>query len=116
MNDPTFRTAKLAPGYDLGAFDCGDAACNEWLTDHAMQAVEAGSSMVYLLLEGRPETDERVVGYVAICPTLVVRDGMPKPLERRVLRNAPGWLVAKLALDSSLRGDRTNQWGWQLLR
>ncbi|ALV40584.1 hypothetical protein AU252_04875 [Pseudarthrobacter sulfonivorans] len=116
MNKPTFHTTKLAPGYDLGAFDCGEAAYNEWLTDHSVQAVEAGSSMVYLLLEGSPETDERVVGYFAICPTLVVRDGMPKPLQRKELRNGPGWLLAKLALDSSLRGDKVNQWGWQLLR
>ncbi|MHA7289136.1 hypothetical protein ACX80V_05745 [Arthrobacter sp. MDT3-24] len=116
MNGPTFRTVKLASGYDLGAFDCGEAAYNEWLTDHAGQAVEAGASMVYLLLESRPDTDDRVVGYFAICPTLVVRDGTPKPLQRKVLRNAPGWLLAKLALDSSLRGDKANQWGWQLLR
>lgn len=116
MNGQTFRTVKLAPGYDLGAFDCGEAGYNEWLTDYAGQAVEAGSSIVYLLLESRPETDDRVVGYFAICPTLVVRDGMPKPLQRKVLRNAPGWLLAKLALDRSLRGDKANQWGWQLLR
>jgi hypothetical protein len=116
MTEPTYYVTKLALGYDLGAFDCGETAYNEWLTDHAGQAVEAGSSMVYLLLENRPESDDRVVGYFAICPTLVVPDGMPKPLQRKVLRNAPGWLLAKLALDSSLGGDKTSQWGWQLLR
>lgn len=41
---------------------------------------------------------------------------MPKPLQRKVLRNAPAWLLATLALDNSMRGDKVNQWGWQLLR
>lgn len=116
MSGPTYRTAKLAPGVDLGAFDCGEAGYNQWLTDHSVQAVESGAGMVYLLLEKRPLGDERVVGYFAICPTLVVRDDMPKPLQRKVLRNAPAWLLAKLALDSSMREDKVNQWGWQLLR
>ncbi len=116
MSEPTYRTAKLAPGFDLGAFDCGEPEYNQWLMEHALQSVEYGSSMVYLLLEKQPGADERVVGYFAICPTLVVRDDVPKPLRRKVLRNAPAWLLAKLALDNSLRGDKVNQWGWQLLR
>jgi len=116
MSESSFRIAKLAPGYDLGAFDCGEPAYNQWLTDHAMQAVDAGASMVYLLLETAPNAHERVVGYFAICPTLVVRDDMPKPLQRKVLRSAPGWLLAKLALDHTKRGDKAHQWGSQLLR
>lgn len=116
MSERTYRLSKLAPGYDLGAFDCGEPAYNQWLTQHATQAVAAGASMVYLLLENNPDAAERVVGYFAICPTLVVRDDIPKPLQRKVLRSAPGWLLAKLALDRSMRGDRVNQWGWQLLR
>lgn len=116
MSKPTYRTAKLAPGFDLGAFDCGEATYNRWLTDHASQAVDSGATMVYLLLETVPDAGERVVGYFAICPTLVVRGDLPKPLQRKVLRSAPGWLLAKLALDHSMRGDKVNQWGWQLLR
>ncbi len=32
---------KLAPRFDLGAFDCGESAYNEWLVQHAVNAVEA---------------------------------------------------------------------------
>lgn len=116
MTKPTYRIAKLAPGYDLGAFDCGEPAYNLWLSGDARQSMDAGASMIYLLLETGPDTDERVVGYFAICPTLAVRDDMPKSLQRKILRSAPGWLLAKLALDRSMRGDEVNQWGWQLLR
>jgi hypothetical protein len=117
VTSPVFRVTKLNPGFDLRAFDCGESAYNEWLVQHAVNAVQAGSSMVYLLLEQvHPGAEERVAGYYAICPTAVVRDGMPKSLQRGVPRAAPAWLLAKLALDRSLRGDKDHQWGAQLLR
>ena len=117
MTSPIYRVTKVAPGFDLGAFDCGEPDYNQWLSENASKAVEAGSSMVYLLLEQtQPDLDERVVGYYAICPTMVVRDDMPKPVQRGAMRQAPAWLLAKLALDKSLRGDRANQWETQLLR
>ena len=117
MTSPVLRVTKLNPGFDLSAFDCGGSAYNEWLVQHAVNAVQAGSSMVYLLLEQvDPGAEDRVVGYYAICPTVVVRDDMPKSLQRGVLRAAPAWLLAKLALDRSLRGDKHHQWGAQLLR
>ena len=117
MTSPVHRVTKLTPGFDLRAFDCGEPTYNEWLVQHAVNAVQAGSSMVYLLLEQvDPGAEERVVGYYAICPTVVIRDDMPKSLQRGVLRAAPAWLLAKLALDTSLRGDKDHQWGAQLLR
>jgi len=76
----------------------------------------AGSSAVYLLLETDRTTADRVAGYYAICPTSVVRSQIPKPLQHGILRAAPGWLLAKLALDRPLRGDRQRRWGSQLLR
>ncbi|MCD4852410.1 hypothetical protein LN996_16470 [Arthrobacter sp. AK01] len=87
-----------------------------WLTEHAAKSVESGASMVYLFIESQIPTEQKVVGYFAICPTLVVRDDMPKPLQRNLPRSTPAWLLAKLALDRSLRGDSEKRWGWQLLR
>lgn len=117
MSSATYRVAKLTPDVELGDFDCGEPADNEWLPDHALAAVTAGSSAVYVLLE-QPEVgdSERVTGFFAICPTLVVRDQIPKPLRHGMLRATPGWLLAKLALDVSRRGDKQRQWGAQLLR
>lgn len=120
MSSARYRIVKLAPGFDLGAFDCGEPAYNEWLVRDATRAAESGSAAVHLLVErsfvtAQPDND-RVVGYFAICPTLIVRDEAPKPVRRGFLRSAPGWLLAKLALDRSLRGASDRQWGRQLLR
>jgi hypothetical protein len=117
VTSPAYRVTKLAPRFGLGAFDCSKSAYNEWLVEHAVNAVEAGSSMVYLLLERvHPGAEERVVGYYAIRPTVVVRGDRPKSLQRGMLGAAPAWLLAKLALDKSLRGDKDHEWGAQLLR
>jgi hypothetical protein len=117
VSSATYCVAKLAPGFKLDDFDCGEQAYNQWLARHALAAVKAGSSAVYVLLEiDDAEAPERVVGYYAICPTLVVRDEVPRPLQRGLLHAAPGWLLAKLALDVSLRGNEQRQWGAQLLR
>jgi hypothetical protein len=117
VTSAAYRVTRLGPGFDVGAFDCGEEAYNEWLRDHAAGAAAAGSAAVYLLLEkAQPADGERVVGYFAICPTMVVRDKIPRPLRGGVLRAAPAWLLAKLALDRSLRGDAERQWGAQLLR
>lgn len=121
MNPASYRVVKLAPGFDLGAFDCGEPSYNEWLTKDARRAVDSGSAAVHLLIETPTEEDDqptgdRVVGYFAICPTLIVRDDAPKQYRRGLLRSAPGWLLAKLALDQSLRGNPGHQWGRQLLR
>jgi hypothetical protein len=120
VSSPSYRIQQLnatfhRTGFDLGAFDCGEPAYNEWLVNHAHRAVRAGSAAVQVLLE-RQAGPSRVVGYYAICPTLVVRAAAPKQLRHGLVRSAPGWLLAKLALDRSLRGDADRQWARQLLR
>jgi hypothetical protein len=121
VSSASYRVVKLAPGFDLGAFDCGEPPYNEWLANDASRAVESGSAAVQVLVETPTEHDDqpghgRVVGYFAIRPTLIVRDDAPKQIRRGLLCSAPGWLLAKLALDQSLRGNPERQWGRQLLR
>ena len=114
MSAPTYRVIKLAPGYDLEAFDCGEPAYNDWLTRHAAASVHAGVSAVYLLLE-QAEANERVVGYYAINPTQVVRADVLKSLAREWPQTVPAWKLGKLALHVDLR-DQEAQWGRHLLR
>lgn len=115
MTAPTYRVARLAPGHDLGAFDCGALSYNEWLVRHAAASVHAGVAAVYLLLEERDDTS-RVMGYYAISPTQVVREDLPKSLSRGWPHKVPAWKLGKLALHVHLRSDPDAQWGRQLLR
>lgn len=115
MSAPTYRVIKLAPGCDLGAFDCGEPVYNDWLTRHAAASVQAGISAVYLLLE-QAKANERVVGYYAINPTQVVRADVPASLARGWPQTVPAWKLGKLALHVDLRADQEAQWGRHLLR
>ena len=114
-DQPTYRVVKLGPGYDLGAFDCGEPAYNDWLVRHAAASVRAGVCAVYLLLE-ESEAGERVVGYYAINPTQVVREDLPQSLARGRPTTVPAWKLGKLAVHVDLRADKEAQWGRQLLR
>ena len=113
--EPTYRVTKLAPGYDLGHFDCGEPTYNEWLVRHATSSVQAGVSAVYLLLEEHDEAS-RVVGYYAINPTQVVREDAPSSLSRGWPHAVPAWKLGKLAVHLDLRADKEAHWGRQLLR
>lgn len=115
MTAPRYRFAPLKGDYDLAAFDCGHDAYNGWLTDHAETAVKAGASGVYLLLEETPERPARVVGYYAIAPTAVLRVELPRAAAGGAPDPVPGFLLAKLALDRSLQGDKDAMWGTQLV-
>jgi ribosomal protein S18 acetylase RimI-like enzyme len=115
VSEPTYRVVKWAPGYDLGAFDCGEASYNDWLTARAAASVQSGVCAVYLLL--RTNLDgARVMGYYAISPTQVVRDAVPGKMARGWPQNVPAWRLGKLAVHVDLRQDRDAQWGRQLLR
>lgn len=113
--EPTYRLTLLAPGFDLGPFDCGEPSYNEWLERHATSSVQAGVSAVYLLLERHDEAS-RVVGYYAINPTQVVREDVPPSLSRGWPQTVPAWKLGKLAVHLELRADKDAHWGRQLLR
>lgn len=116
MTFAALRVARVTEAFSAEGFDCGVSEYNTWLVERAWDAVRSGSAAVYLLVGAVPDGDERVVGYYAICPTLVVRADLPTKLQGGLLHRAPAWLLARLALDVSLRGDRVNRWGDHLLR
>ena len=114
MSGDSFRIERLAAEHDLAAFDCGVEYYNSWLVQFAPDADRAGTSAVYLLVrEGADQAEKEVCGYFAICPTLVQTAEAPAEINRGMMRAAPGWLIAKLALHRSLRGGTL---GRELLR
>lgn len=115
MSETTYRVVKWAPGYDLGAFDCGEPTYNEWLVHHAATSVQSGVCAVYLLLEPGGDST-RVVGYYAINPTQVVRDAIPGSMARGWPQTVPAWKLGKLAVHLDLREEQDARWGRQLLR
>ncbi|MEC4842615.1 GNAT family N-acetyltransferase [Mycobacteroides chelonae] len=97
-----FESARLEDDHLIEGFDCGKESLNTWLVNDAMRADSSGIAHVYAWTQlGEP----KVCAYFAICPTLVYReeDGVPRSLAGGY-SSIPGFLIARLALDKSLRG------------
>lgn len=108
MNEPAYRVVPMPSRYDLEGidFDCGEEHYNEWLIRYARTAVKSGSASVYLLLE---EATGRVVGYFTITATQVRKEDVREEAQGGLMRQAPGYLIGKVALDKSLQGRKEPQ-------
>jgi GNAT superfamily N-acetyltransferase len=92
---------RLGGDDDLGAFDCGVAALNEWLIKFALSDQRAGSSVTYVLRRGR-----RVVGFYTLAPHAIEPDEAAARLKAGLPRQRPipVILLARLGLDRSEHG------------
>lgn len=96
--EPAWRSCGLSRAHDLAAFDCGVDGLNAWLRDHAIRAQEADTARTYVWTDDGP-----VVAYFSIAPTEVVREEVTRG-QSGGYSVIPGYLLARLALDRSLRG------------
>jgi predicted GNAT family N-acyltransferase len=105
-----FESARLSDHHALEEFDCGKEVLNTWLIAHARRADSSGVAHVYAWTS---IGEQKVCAYFAICPTEVVRsdDGLSGSMAGGYSR-IPGYLIARLAIDTSLRGQG---YGEQLL-
>jgi predicted N-acetyltransferase YhbS len=97
----TYRIEPLSDDDALDAFSCGNAELDAWLSGHARTATGQGTRTYLLVGE-----DDRVVGYFAIAPHTIDRDHLSKKSGRGAPRHIPAILLAKLALDEALHGQR----------
>ncbi len=105
----TFSSARLSDEHDAAGFDCGNRVLDLWLQDQALRAERAGVSATTVWT---PAGEQRVVAYHSIAPTLLRREQLPSPRIAAGCSEVPGFLLGRLALDSSLQGKRL---GSQLL-
>ena len=86
--------------HQLGDFDCGKPALNDWLIRHAMQAQSSGSARTYVVVEGA-----RVVGYFSLAvgqaDAMDVPDRIRKGMGRYPI---PVVILARLAVSLQDQG------------
>ena len=83
----------LGPEHDLTAFDCGDAALNDWLRDRALKN-ESRFSRTYVVCAGN-----RVVGYFCISAGAIERGAAPGKMRRNAPDAIPVSVIGRLAVD-----------------
>ncbi|NBN77046.1 GNAT family N-acetyltransferase [Microvirga tunisiensis] len=99
-NKPTIE--KLTALHDLGSFDCGSAALNGFLQNHALGNQSAGSAQTYLAL-----MNGSVVGFYSLAVGQIETAAAPDRLRKGLPRHpVPIMLLARLAIDRRWQGQR----------
>lgn len=93
-------SSELGTGHDLTCFDCGKEILNKWLQEQSHRAQDADTARTYVWT---PEGSDVVRAYYSIAPTQVVREGLTRA-QSGGYSMIPAYLIGKLALDLSLRG------------
>lgn len=96
----TFDSRLLSQDHHLESFDSGQPALDEWLKREALRAQQQNTARTYVWTRRGEET---VVAYYSIVPTEVHRDEVSRAMSGGVTP-IPAYLLARLALDSSLHG------------
>ena len=86
--------------HDRSRFRCGVASLDDWLARHALDAERRRTARTFVWHPG----DRAVVAYYSLAAHLIVRDELPPAIGRGDPGRIPALLLARLALDSSLRG------------
>jgi GNAT superfamily N-acetyltransferase len=85
------------------AFDCGDAALNEFLRRYARQNHESGAAKTFVAVSGG---DHRtILGYYTLAPASIAYSRTPELLRRGLARHeVPAFRLARLAVDRRAQG------------
>lgn len=98
----------LDPKHVLDDFDCGVESLNTWLTEHARQAVGAGSARVFVIVDSGLA---RVCGYYALAAAAVTHDEATARARKGQPRHPiPAVLLARLAVDASVQRHGLGAW------
>lgn len=102
MTIPPWHEEPIAKQHNRDAFDCGDAALNEFLRRYARQAHEHGGAKTFVAV---PDDDRtRVLGYYSLSPTSIEFSRTPDVIRRGLARHpVPAFRLGRLAVDRILQ-------------
>jgi GNAT superfamily N-acetyltransferase len=108
---PEWTEAPLARHHDRKAFDCGEAALDEYLARYARQNHESGGAKTFIA--SPIDEPSRVLGYYTLAPASLAYARVPSIVTRGLGRyEVPVFRLGRLAVDRSAQG----QWlGGRLL-
>ena len=89
--------------HDREAFDCGEAALNEFLRQHARKSHELGSAKTFLAIADAD--NKTILGFYSLCPAAVAYARTPEMLRRGLARHdVPCFRLARLAVERRMQG------------
>ncbi len=89
--------------HDRDAFDCGEAALNEFLRRYARKSHELGGAKTFLAIDDAD--NKTVLGFYSLAPASIEYVRRPEIVRRGLARHeVPGFRLARLAVDRKLQG------------
>ena len=103
MTVAAWHEEAISRNHDRQAFDCGDAALNEFLRRHARKSHDLGGSKTFLAVH---DTDNsRILGFYTLSPASIGYSRTPDALRRGLAKHdIPAFRLARLAVDLKFQG------------
>lgn len=103
MTIPLWHEEPISKRHNREAFDCGDAALNDFLRRHARQTHERGGAKTFLAV--RADDTSSVLGFYSISPASVEFAQAPDIIKRGLARHdVPAFRLGRLAIDKPMQG------------
>jgi GNAT superfamily N-acetyltransferase len=103
MTIPLWHEMPIAKRHNREAFDCGDAALNDFLHRHARQMHERGGAKTFLTV--RDDDTSLVLGFYSISPASIEFSRTPDVIKRGLARHdVPVFRLGRLAVDKPMQG------------
>jgi GNAT superfamily N-acetyltransferase len=111
MSVTAWREEPVGKKHDRQAFDCGEAALNEFLHRYARKSHELGGAKTFVAIGGTG--GKTILGFYSLSPCSVEYARTPEVVRRGLARHdVPCFRLARLAVD---RGVQKQGLGGQLL-
>ena len=102
MTIPPWHEEPIAKRHNREAFDCGDAALNEFLRRYARQTHEQGGAKTFLAVSDDNAT--QILGFYSLSPASVEFSRAPDVIKRGLARHdVPVFRLGRLAVDRSMQ-------------
>jgi GNAT superfamily N-acetyltransferase len=89
--------------HDREAFDCGEAALNEFLRRYARKSHELGGAKTFLAIDDGDQ--KTILGFYSLSPASVAYARTPEVARRGLARyDVPAFRLARLAVDRRMQG------------
>jgi predicted N-acetyltransferase YhbS len=103
MNITAWHEEPIGKRHDREAFDCGEAALNEFLRCHARKNHEMGGAKTFLAIDDAD--NQTILGYYSLSPASIAYARTPELVRRGLARNdVPAFRLARLAVDLKAQG------------
>jgi GNAT superfamily N-acetyltransferase len=103
MSVPAWHEEPIGRQHDREAFDCGEAALNEFLRRYARKSHELGGAKTFLAIDDGDH--KTVLGFYSLSPASVEYARTPEVVKHGLARyDVPVFRLARVAVDRRMQG------------